>query len=155
MKWICVEVRMEVTNSDYPRLVRILRFGEFFESYEKVKLNDPIDCTLIKVITDLNFPNQCFYSKMSHFTWIVLSLKLCPRETFIFQRGDNVSHWLNSSFEFLSEAKKTKNHEAFYLCDSSSTSLRMVFKLLFQTRRLIGSKIENLRLIGIDRVKII
>ena len=49
MKWICVEVRMEVTNSDYPRLVRILRFGEFFESYEKVKLNDPIDCSLIKV----------------------------------------------------------------------------------------------------------
>ena len=49
MKWICVEVRMEVTNSNYPRLVRILRFGEFFESYEKVKLNDPIDCSVIKV----------------------------------------------------------------------------------------------------------
>ena len=68
--------------------------------------------------------NESFY--MVH-----VSLNLCPRETFIFQRGDNVSHWLNSSFEFLSEAKKTKNHEAFYLCDSSSTSLRMVFKLLF------------------------
>ena len=154
MKWICVEVRMEVTNSDYPRLVRILRFGEFFESYEKVKLNDPIDCTLIKVITDSNFPNQCFYSKMSHLRWSY-SLKLCPRETFIFQRGDNVSHWLNSSFEFLSEAKKTKNHEAFYLCDSSSTSLRMVFKLFLQSRRLIGLKISNPRLTGIDRVKII
>ena len=72
MKWICVEVRMEMTNSDYPRLVRILRFGEFFESYEKVKLNDPIDCTLIKVVTDSNFSSQCFYSKMSHFTWFML-----------------------------------------------------------------------------------
>ena len=58
MKWICVEVRMEVNNSNYPRLVRILRFGEFFESYEKVKLNDPIDCSVIKVSTDSS-ATQC------------------------------------------------------------------------------------------------
>ena len=63
MKWICVEVRMEVNNSDYPRLVRILRFGEFYESYEKVKLNDPIDCTRIKVTSGLNFQTDISIGK--------------------------------------------------------------------------------------------
>ena len=67
MKWICVEVRMEVNNSDYPRLVRILRFGEFYESYEKVKLNDPIDCTRIKVTSRLNFQTDASLEN-EHFT---------------------------------------------------------------------------------------
>ncbi len=49
MKWICVEVRMEVSNSVYPRLVRMLRFGDFYESYDRVKQNDPVDFRLIKV----------------------------------------------------------------------------------------------------------
>lgn len=107
-------------------------------------------------LSRLKLPNRCIIGK-----WAILhdssEFNLCPREEFIFQRGDNVSHWLNSSFEFLSEAKKTKNHEAFYLCDSSSTSLRQAFKILFKTRLLIGAKAENFRLIGWDvhRVRII